>query len=307
MGAQIPADALERSALGQVTPNPAPDPFAQQSATSMEQSLPDGDALRQVDEFGGNVPGPDPPAGTKAPTGNDISGGDMPAATLDMIRAGQTANTQRSQELAQEKQRLDQQIVQFNAERAAFSQQPAPAQEPGLTSRPTLSEELARSSPGFKETLTADNIAVLDAIGMRVDERQDMKDGRMAKLEETVVSMEQQLQVSQENSRVQSLNDEANDLVAQYGAETVRSFGTQMVERMKRAPGLGLKDAFQLAAAPQLMQHAANQALQNAAKEQKRQQEASIFEQAASPSAQPVDHYKPGETMEETTKRWGLI
>jgi len=296
-------DRLELAAqIGQAAPATDMDATHVQPSEHPEASLPGGDTVTQIDEFGLRSFPSDQAAASGVPAADS---GVSPQVAEQNSR-WQAANTQKAQELAREKQLIDSDRQAFNAERQAYAMQLQAAQEPSRGPVP-FSERLAQTHPNVKETMTPEALALFDSIGDNIREETAPYAEELQTLRDQVSVMGQQLKVSGEQQHARSVLDEGRHLQATYGAENVKHFMPTVLQKMAQAPGLSLTDAFQLAAGSWIQKSAVSQATVAARAEHARQLEGGVLERGNGPGSSAIPARKANETSYETALRNGLI
>lgn len=305
MGQRVGMDILESAAGGPATPEP--DGQTHQPRVQLETQLPGGDEKRQIDEQGhpALVPDPAEAANSSAVNGDQELSDGTPVAD-DLNSRWQAANTQRAQELARERQELGEQRTRLDAERLTLLQQPQPVQEPGREPL-SFTERLERDNPGTLAAMEPAALGILNSLEKVIQDTNQPLQETVQRQSEELAALKQQQGAANQQQHVRDMKQEATQLQANHGAEMMKTFGPQIMAKMKEIPGLGVTDAFQIVAAGTLQQSAAKRAVQNAQKENQRHQDASIYEGGNAPSSPAIPQGKPGEPSEETARRLGLI
>lgn len=296
-------DRLELAAQhGQAAPAAELDATHRSPSAQTEASLPGGDTVTQVDEFGLKSFSPDQAAASVV---SDPDSGVSPQVAEQNTR-WQAANTQKAQENAREKQLIDSERQAFNAERQAYAMQIQAAQEPSRGPVP-FSERLAQTHPELKDSLDANALALLNTLGDNIREETAPISDRQTSADARIDALEQRLQATNQQQHARGVLDEGRQLQATYGVEAVKHFMPAVQQKLAAVPGLGLTDAFQLAAGDWIQKSAVSRATEAARAENVRQQGADILERGNGPNLSVIPERKKNETSLETAQRLGYI
>lgn len=287
-------DSIERSAIGHEF-TPSTDTFVPADTGSTEP-LAGGERVGKVDGMGNITP----VAGNTQdqPARPQKSEQVLPPQLEEMRRNMQADYTRKTQSLAEERRQLQAERQQMTellrtvAQSQSIQQQPMTPQQRSLLDRlpASVRENLDAQSAGVFETLGA-------LIHETVQEQMTVMNNQLTQtLQQTLTPLQQQV-------RHDRLDREWQQLGAQYGANNLVPHSERVAQMLASNPNLTASQALNMVAPEVVQQHYITLGRQQALREAQQQHSAADLYDGGSPSARPVQEFRPGESMQDTVRR----